>query len=399
MIYKKRLKKCISISLSLVLFISYMIMPKILPVFATTIDENKSKQSSLQNQNQKLQQQIKNLKNNVEEKNKYKETLSKQIEVVQQQIDLINEQINELDNSIKGMQQQIIDTEQSIEEGMEILRKRVRALYVAGETSTLDIILGAKDFSDFLDKAEMVKVLSDHDNELIEDLKNNVKEIENEKSSVERQKNEVYEQKKQLDTKQNELQSLFDESQKVIEELEGKQSQILDKIDENNEELNKINKEIEEYYAKQSLNNKSSSKNQVISASGSAYTWPVPGYYYISSDYYDTVGRKSMHRAIDIAGAGIYGKSVVAANSGTIIFCNTAGYGGGYGKYIIIDHGNGRSTLYAHLSAVNVSKGQTVQKGEVIGKVGSTGFSTGPHLHFETRLNGVKYNPMNEFPE
>lgn len=128
-----------------------------------------------------------------------------------------------------------------------------------------------------------------------------------------------------------------------------------------------------------------------------SFTWPAPGFHHISSGFYDTAGRSHMHGAIDICGDAqhgpIYGARIVAANSGTVVFVCTDGYGGGYGNNIIIDHGNGKTTLYAHLSSVSVSRGQRVARGQEIGRAGNTGFVTGPHLHFEYRVNGVKTDP------
>ena len=151
--------------------------------------------------------------------------------------------------------------------------------------------------------------------------------------------------------------------------------------------------------------NYGSSYSPNISASG--YTWPAPGYYDLSSQWNEDRGSYN-HGAIDIAGSGIMGAAAVAADSGTVISSyngcahnwgkdGSCGCGGGYGNYVMIDHGNGKMTVYGHFTNVIVSDGQRVSKGQVIGYIGSTGNSTGPHLHFECRLNGVKYNPMLEF--
>ena len=130
--------------------------------------------------------------------------------------------------------------------------------------------------------------------------------------------------------------------------------------------------------------------SKVVNQGG--FIWPVPGYNHISSDFYDSVGRRAMHGAIDIAGSGIYGAKVVASGAGTVIRVQYSNKG--YGNNVLIDHGNGISTQYSHLSGIAVSNGQKVSRGQVIGQVGSTGFSTGPHLDFTVRLNGVKQNPL-----
>lgn len=146
-----------------------------------------------------------------------------------------------------------------------------------------------------------------------------------------------------------------------------------------------------------------------ITPSGSGYVWPVPGFYHLTSLWDEDRGA-SNHGALDIASGGIEGANVVASRAGTIVFGNndcihnwgkdsSCGCGGGYGNYVMIDHGDGHMTVYAHMSSLAVSIGDYVQAGQLLGFVGSTGYSTGAHLHFETRYNGEKYNPLDEFPE
>ena len=123
----------------------------------------------------------------------------------------------------------------------------------------------------------------------------------------------------------------------------------------------------------------------------------MPGYHRIIPDLTIARNVREFTERFDIGGGGgkgsIYGATVVAANSGTVIIACTDGHGGGYGNYVVVDHGSGEVTIYAHLSFVKVSVGQHVGKGQDIGRVGSTGYSTGPHLHFEYRANGVRTNP------
>ena len=124
--------------------------------------------------------------------------------------------------------------------------------------------------------------------------------------------------------------------------------------------------------------------------------WPAPGFYRLTSEWNEDRGSYN-HGAMDIAGGGNYGTPVVAAADGTVVFSSAGGWGGGYGTYLMIDHGGGVSTLYAHMSGLAVSQGAAVSAGQVIGYVGSTGDSSGPHLHFEVREYGTKVNPMNYF--
>ena len=131
---------------------------------------------------------------------------------------------------------------------------------------------------------------------------------------------------------------------------------------------------------------------------GGDYIWPCPGFYDVSARYYDA-GTGGLHGGIDIAGDGICGACIVAADNGTVssTWYADAGWGGGYGIYCVIDHSDGKSTLYAHMSTIAVAPGQQIAQGQVIGYVGSTGDSTTPHLHFETWLWGVKYDPLSEY--
>ena len=364
-------------------------------VKADSLSANQNKQSELQRRNSELNDTLSGIKNSVTEQTEYKQELDKKMENIQSQIDNINAQIVELDNKIATKQSEIEETQVKIDKNMNLLKQRLKAIYMAGETSTLDIILGAKDFNDFLDKAEIIKNVSSHDSKLIDELKNDMQGIKEEKESIEEDKKTVAYQKNELESKRVELTNLVEESNKILESLGEETQKVTDQLDQNSAEMQRINAEIEAYYRSQ---NQSQSGGQSAGMVGTGnYMWPVPGFTWISSDYYDTDSRNSMHGAIDIAGVGIYGAKVVAADSGTVIQGSVGGWGGGYGTYLVIDHGNGKSTLYAHMSGAAVSIGQTVSKGQTIGFVGSTGHSTGPHLHFETRLYGSKYNPMNEF--
>lgn len=368
-------------------------------VSALDAKESEQKQSELKSKNEELNTKLKELKDNESEKKAYKETLDSQITVVEQQIDEANRQITDLDNKIAELEISINELQQSIDKNFEILGQRLKAIYMAGDTSTLDIILGAKDFKDFLDKREIIKNVSEHDSELIATLQGEVESIEQQKAEIEEARRQVAENKATLDTKKSELSALISENQKLIEQIEGEKQTVLDEIDQNDSELQKINAEIAAYYAQQAAASSSvgPSGEQTVTPRGSRYVWPVPGFYYLSSDYYDTIGRAAMHGAIDIAGSGIYGSKVVAAASGKVVSGSVGGWGGGYGTYLVIDHGNGYATLYAHMSGTAVSIGSEVKQGQTIGFVGSTGRSTGPHLHFETRYNGSRYNPMEEF--
>lgn len=224
-----------------------------------------------------------------------------------------------------------------------------------------------------------------------------------------------------LEENEETLKNLYDKSESLSEELELSElnsSEIQSQISAYYEAQKKQQAQQQKPASDNSNSNSgSSSGNSGGSSSGgspsspiisgSGYAWPCPGFYYLTSEWNED--RYSYnHGGIDIAGGGIMGTPVVAAESGVVFASNSGchhnwgkngscGCGGGYGNFIFLDHGNGKTTVYGHLSSLTVGYGSKVSKGQVIGYVGSTGNSTGPHLHFECRLNNVKYNPMLEY--
>jgi murein DD-endopeptidase MepM/ murein hydrolase activator NlpD len=213
-----------------------------------------------------------------------------------------------------------------------------------------------------------------------------------------------------LDAKQSELNGLISESQKAIADISANESSAKKEkanlATESAQADAAVDQYFQEYYAEQArLAAANGGGNSANNSGGSGgyqskgnFTWPVPGVTSLSSPFGSRP--EGYHKGVDIASGGIYGKAIVAADSGKVIQASFGGNGNGYSGYgnvVVIDHGNGYSTLYAHCSSIAVSKGSLVTKGQIIAYVGSTGDSTGPHLHFEIRVNGVANNPMNWF--
>lgn len=376
------------------------------PVWAENLSDLESQQESLQSRSDELKASLDEAKKNTEEKEALKKEYEDKISQVQGQIDTLNNEIRTLDEEIAQKQKDIEGPQKEIDKNMELLKQRIRAIYMAGETSTLDIILGAEDFSDFLDKASLLQTVTSHDVTLIETIQQQLDAIQEEKDAIEEKRGEVADKKTELDGQQQELTQLLEENQVILEELYGVQQEAQDQVDENDAELKEIETQISNYYAQQAptpsdtgttAGGSDNSGGGVVTGGGSgSFVWPAPGFYLLTSQWNEDRGSYN-HGAIDIAGGGIYGTPVVAAASGTVVFASAGGWGGGYGTYIMIDHGGGVSTLYAHMSGLAVSQGASVSAGQVVGYVGSTGDSSGPHLHFEVREYGSKVNPMNYF--
>lgn len=374
----------------------------ITPIIATDkADQRRQAKSDLQNKRKELAKELQSAKDNVNQEAEKKKNLDAQIDVVQRQIDESNGYIDDLDKEIEDIESQIADVHADMDRKVVLLKKSLASIYVAGDTTTVDIILGAKSFEDFLDKADIVRSVSQTIQKLIDDLRADLKTIESKKQELENTKADKETEKADLEKNRFELQDLVDESEELLKKLESDANEVQKRINQNDAAIKAIDDEIareqrrlEEERRKQAEQGRPVEAGTVASGD---WVWPAPGYHHITSGFNDCEGRAHVHGAIDIGGGGgkgsIYGASIVAANSGTVIMACTDGRGGGYGNYVVVDHGNGKSTLYGHLSSVSVSRGQKVGKGQKIGNAGSTGFSTGPHLHFEYRVNGVRTNP------
>lgn len=416
-----------------------------------SVSSLKQQLEDLENQNQEYQNILNETQKNINEKEEYNEALVGKIEVLSEKIGVTHQSIDELNVDIDNKQKEIEKGNEDIEEQIQTLCERLRTIYMAGNATDLEIIFGAKDFSDFIDKVQLIKTLSNYDKKLINEVNDKLEKINEQKMQLEDDKSELENQEASLQTDIDDLNVLVEENDAVLKSLYSSNADAKDALEILELESQEIDNQIKAYYAAQeeaaaakaaaeaakkpqsneSADNGNSSQTSQGSSSGnnnssnsgdngnnssggditsSGYTWPVPGFYYLSSEWNEDRYTYN-HGAIDIAGGGIMGARVVAADGGTVAYAYSGcthnwgkgnaydpyGCGGGYGNYVMIDHGNGKMTIYAHLTSVSVSTGQYVSKGQTIGSVGSTGNSTGPHLHFECRLNGVKYNPMLEF--
>ena len=387
-----------------------------LPVRAETLSELEDQKTELEQQKAENDEKLKDLKADITKQEEYLATLQEQQRTLEGQIDTLNQETQELDDQILALEGQISEKQKKIDADMETLKARLRALYIAGDASTLEIILNCENLIDFAEKTEFIKAITEHDSKLMSELSEDIAGISSEKDKIQSYKDQVLEDKKDLDAKREELSGLYEEAQSVMDSLNQDKSDAENRSSELEGDLSEAESAIdawyEDYYAQQNTpdNNSTGSgdsgDNGGSSGNGSGggsngggvsgtgmFIWPVPGYTWLSSYWGD--GRN--HQAIDIAGSGIYGAPIVAADSGTVSYAESGGWGGGYGTWLIVDHGNGYSTVYAHLSGLAVSQGESVSQGQVVGYVGSTGDSSGPHMHIEVREYGVRVNPLNWF--
>ncbi len=371
--------------------------------------------SDLQQRNQELeaqreqaQQQIDELQQQIDEQQALQDDLQSQIEAVEQQVTLYQEQIDGLDvqiqeqnDKIDSLNAQLKQAQQRQDEVKELFHSRMLALYLEGNTSTLELLLGAKSYADFLTRSQYVDSLAANDQAMLDEwleLENQINasmaEVEETKASLETNQALLESLKAEQDAKIAELSELQSQSEAAEAELQSSQESLLSDIEEYQAEIDANNAQIEEI----ARANSSKVDTSTIQADSGTYLWPCASYT-ISSYYGYRWG--SMHRGIDISASA--GTDIYASRSGVVVV-SMMGYSGsgfgGYGNVIMIQHDDGTYTMYAHCQSRYVSVGDVVSQGQVIAGVGSTGNSTGNHLHFEIRMgvsSSTTVNPMNYF--
>ena len=400
-----------------------------------SISDLEQQLQQLEQENQKYQKILDDTKSDIAEKEEYKSALVSKVQVLDEKIAVTREKISSLNDDIKEKQDAYDKGLSEVEDQFDALANRLRILYMSGNATDLEIIFGAKDFSDLIDKMELVKSLANSDKELISEIQTKLDELSTKKESLEADKKDLETQQASLKSDQDEFNKLISDNDEILKNLYASNSEAQHSLESAALQSDEIEAKISEYYAAQkaaaeqaakasqsssssssgssssgssSSGSSSSGSSSVIVPSGSGFAWPTPGFVSLSSEWFED-REVYNHGGIDIAGADIMGTPVVAAADGTVVATNSScthnwgksyscGCGGGYGNYVMISHAGGKMTVYGHLTSLTVSSGQSVSRGQVIGYVGSTGNSTGPHLHYECRLNGVRYNPMSEYP-
>lgn len=358
-------------------------------VNAKTLDQLQQEYGSLESKQEEIQRELNKTKQDIESQKEYQSALDSQIEVTERQIQILLTQISELETQIQKKNHEIEVKQIEIDKNYEIYKSRLRAGYMGNNGDLLSVLLTSKNLSDLLRQTTVSKKIAEHDTNLLNILVEQKKEVEDAKQEISKNIKTVELSKVSLDNKTAELNSSLSKSAKVVANLQ----ELGNQYQRDKERIDKDMAEVEDSIQKLL---ETSNNGEFV---GGMFAWPVPGYTGISSGYGWRSwgdGSREFHKGIDISGSNISGKNVVASNAGRVILAfNNDRPGVSYGKYIIVDHGGGYSSLYGHNSALLVKEGDWVRKGQPIAKVGSTGWSTGPHLHFEIRINGNHVNPMN----
>lgn len=386
----------------------------------SNLSEAQQEKKTLENDLQKAKELIDSLKGS-------KEDIQSEVEKLDKQLNEISGKVKELESQLSKKRQEIANTESALNKAKEQekkqyrnMKKRIQFMYENGQTSYVEMLLSADSFTDFLNAVEYITQISQYDRKMLKEYQNmqvtiadTQKTLETDYASLQSLQAKVQEEKQAVaaleSAKKGELNDVADDltdAQTVAKAYEAE-------IQAQNEVIAQIQaaqkRAAEQQAAQQQAQaaeenqgatdaageNQNTAQNTTPSGNGQStgsMMWPCPSSKRVTSDYgprtSPTNGASSNHKGLDIGAA--YGADIVAADGGTVL---VATYSSSGGNYVIIDHGGGLCTVYMHASSLTVSAGQTVSKGQVIAKVGSTGISTGNHLHFGVTLNGVYVSP------
>lgn len=356
------------------------------------ISNAKKERDSLKNAKTDLEKVKKQLENSKSNLNKYIADIDASLTDIQLKIDSLNEQIAEKENQIEQTTAELLEAERIQQEQYEAMKKRIKFMYERGNTLYFELMLESGSFADMLNKAEYIEMLSAYDRNKLNEYIATTQFIALTKEALEEEHETLQEAKASREAEQDNLEALL---QQKSAELNSVKADISDKeaaIREYDAEIKAENAAIAALEREVAADKAALYSKYVYD--GGMFTWPCPSYTRISDNYgmrmHPTLHVEKMHNGIDLAAPG--GSAILAAYQGTVV---AAAYENSMGNYVMINHGGGLYTVYMHCSALYVSKGQDVKAGTKIAAVGSTGRSTGNHLHFGVRLNGAYVSPWN----
>ena len=360
-------------------------------ISSTVLASSTTVKNQLNNTTTQIKDAQKDLKENkAEQKDVLKQidTLDQNINSTETKIVTTKDEIARVEKNIKIAEENILYMEGEYDKKYEQRKNRMVSYYKDGSNSLWDIAYDTDDPTEFMYRERLIERILEYDDNLMKEIELEKESIDREKQNLESNKVALAELKSNLEVKLAELNDTVQIRTKYLGQLKTDQKDLEKSIDALQKKADELEAELKRI-ASSSTNSK---------YTGGTMTWPLPGYYGISSYFgnrlHPVLKVYKMHTGVDIAGAGCNGKNVVAAANGKVI---TAGWISGYGYTVMIDHGGGIVTLYAHSQKLLVKKGDTVKVGDVIMLVGSTGYATGPHVHFEVRVNGKYVNPLNGY--
>lgn len=354
------------------------------------VDKLKNQLSSITAQRKELEAELKNLDKQQATMTQQIEALDNKIAAAEEEIEIQLQLIGALENLISIKETELAESEEQRDAQYELMRDRVRFMAEHGNVSYLSILLSSESFSDFLTRYEVIKSIVEHDNSIFDAFRATCDDIATQKDSLEQSYAEAEAQEKQLEENKAKMEA-------EVTQREAKMEELIKTESATRKEYNSIAAEEDKL-----IDDVRDAVNELAKQSSSVYVggkfqWPLPAANNVVTCVYGMrvhpiTGVYKLHTGVDLRASS--GTNIYAANSGTVI---TSTYSTAYGNYVVIDHGGGIATLYAHMTKRLVKVGDKVKQGKVIGYVGSTGYSTGPHLHFEIIKDGDYIDPITQY--
>ena len=379
-------------ALALALLLTALDFTGALAVTQADIDALQDDASELDAKRKELESQLDSLSDDKEQALKRKELLDQQISNTSAQIANVEAQIAEYEELITQTEAELADAEEREEAQYELFCSRVRSMEEQGTISYWSVLFKADSFTDLLSRLDFVNEIMDYDQRVIQDLQDLQQEITEKKESLEDSRSQSEAAKAKLVSEKSTLDKQRADAVALVNEINANEAEYqstLDAIDAEEEAIQARIVELSRQLAAQQAASGQTTSNAALGG----YIWPVSSRR-ITSPFGNRntgiAGASTNHKGVDIGGV-YYSSEVHAAKAGTVIVSQ---HSSSYGNYVVVSHGSGNTTLYAHMSSRSVSVGQWVDQGDVLGITGSTGISSGPHLHFEITENGVRVDPL-----
>lgn len=385
----KRWRSIIAIAIIILLVLGMVTtIVSSITAYAESVSDMQSELDSIIAKREKLEKELKKIKDNKNEAMAEKAIVDEQISSLEKEEELLRGVLDGLENELEASQAELETAESDLSEYSDLAKNRIRSMYELGSTSYVSIVLNSESIHDFTSRYDVIKQIMESNHEMIDNLTEKKNHVQQVTKGIEEKKNAQEEALTSLENNVSALEKKREHSDALIDKFNQQTNLNIKAIQDAERAEEKLQDEIRQAMAQ-------SGNTDFV---GGKWLWPVNGYYTITSKFgmrtHPITGVYKLHTGVDISGYGINKKPIRAANGGKVI---KAGYNTGYGNYVVIDHGGGYSTLYGHATKLYVRAGQTVNRGDTIAIVGSTGYSTGAHLHFEIIKNGNYTNPLSYY--
>ena len=374
------------------------------------LSDAKNKKTALEAEKKKTEQELKNLEGLKSDTTAYVKKLDSSLESIGNELSKLNDDIDAKEKQIDTTKQELSEAKETEKSQYESMKLRIKYMYEKGDSTYVDLLMEAGSLSELLSKAEYITKISSYDRQKLDEYAATKEKIAEKEKALEEEHAELLNLQNETEAKQASVEKLLAAKQTELQNYEtkiasaeGQISEYAKSIEAQENQIKSIEAEIkrkeeearkkaEEEKKKAAAANKAAQTYKTVSLGDISFTWPCPASGRITSGFggrkSPTKGASSNHQGIDISAPT--GTSIVAAAAGEVVI---ATYSSSAGNYVMISHGGGVYTVYMHASSLLVSQGQSVKKGQIIAKVGSTGYSTGSHLHFGVRVNGSYVNP------